>query len=71
MERCGPGEKAYDAKGNCIVAVDPRYLRPTEVYELVDDARKAKEKLQWEPRLGFDELVKEMVSADLAKDSRN
>ena len=51
--------------GNTIVSVDARYFRPTEVETLLGDATKAKEKLGWEPKISFDEMVKEMVSADL------
>ncbi len=46
----------------CIVAVDPRYFRPTEVETLLGDPTKAKEKLGWTPKITFDELVAEMVS---------
>lgn len=45
---------------------DPRYERPAEVDLLLGDARKAKEKLNWQPRVGFEELVRIMVDADLA-----
>lgn len=48
-----------------IVAVDPRYFRPTEVETLLGDPRKAKEKLGWEPKISFADLVAEMVRADL------
>ena len=47
------------------VEIDPRFLRPAEVEHLIGDATKAKEKLGWEPRTSFDELVKLMVDADL------
>jgi GDPmannose 4,6-dehydratase len=47
------------------VRIDPKYFRPTEVDLLRGDARKAREKLGWAPRIGFKELVKEMVEADL------
>lgn len=60
----GVNEKGYDANDKCIVAVDPRYFRPTEVETLLGDATKAREKLGWTPRISFDELVKEMVAAD-------
>jgi GDPmannose 4,6-dehydratase len=60
----GVNEKGYDANGKCIVAVDPRYFRPTEVETLLGDATKAREKLGWVPRITFEELVKEMVAAD-------
>ena len=61
----GVDEKGYDANGKCIVAVDPRYFRPTEVETLLGDPSKAKEKLGWTPRTGFAELVQEMVREDL------
>lgn len=60
----GVEEKGYDQNGKCIVAVDPKYFRPTEVETLLGDATKAKEKLGWEPKISFSELVKEMVKAD-------
>lgn len=47
------------------VEVDPRYLRPTEVTVIIADARKAKERLGWEPRIKFVELVRVMVDADM------
>ncbi len=52
--------------GQVIVRVDPRYFRPTEVETLLGDAGKAREKLGWEPRTSFVDLVREMVDADLA-----
>lgn len=61
----GVDEKGYDANGKCIVAVDPRYFRPTEVETLLGDPSKAKEKLGWTPRTTFAELVQEMVQEDL------
>ena len=48
-----------------IVKVDQRYFRPTEVNSLLGDASKAKEKLNWIPRISFEALVKEMVKKDL------
>lgn len=47
------------------VEIDPRYYRPTEVDALVADSRKAREKLGWEPRIQFKELVRIMVDSDL------
>jgi GDPmannose 4,6-dehydratase len=61
----GIGEKGFDANGKCIVAVDPRYFRPTEVETLLGDATKAKQKLGWTPKISFEQLVSEMVRADL------
>lgn len=51
-------------KGSTIVRVDPRYFRPTEVETLLGDPSKAKQKLGWEPKIIFDELVKDMVTSD-------
>ena len=54
------------ANGKTIVKIDPSYFRPTEVDLLVGDATKAKNELGWEPTFTVDELVKDMVQADLA-----
>ena len=54
-----------------IVAVDPRYFRPTEVETLLGDPSKAKEKLGWSPRITFQELVSEMVGDDLKSAKRD
>jgi GDPmannose 4,6-dehydratase len=61
----GIGEKALDRDGNVLVAVDPRYFRPTEVETLLGDPSKAKRILGWTPRTPFAQLVLEMVEADL------
>ena len=59
-------EKGIDvATGKPIVAIDPRYFRPAEVDTLLGDPSKARKKLGWEPRISFEELVTEMVMADL------
>ena len=52
-------------EGNDIIKIDPRYFRPTEVETLLGDASKAKEKLNWSPKISFEQLVKEMVRSDL------
>jgi len=70
-EGSGVDEKGYDKNGNCIVAVDPRYFRPTEVETLLGDPTKAKEKLGWTPKITFDELVAEMVREDLKDAERD
>lgn len=62
----GINEKGFNCQGDCIVALDPRYLRPAEVDTLLGDATKAKVKLGWKPKVTFCELVHEMVAADLA-----
>ncbi|TPN83190.1 GDP-mannose 4,6-dehydratase [Mesorhizobium sp. CU2] len=68
----GVDEKGYDPRtGKCIVAVDPRYFRPAEVETLLGDASKAKLKLGWEPKIGFTELVGEMMRADLLSAQRD
>ena len=51
--------------GNDIIKIDPRYFRPTEVETLLGDASKAKEKLNWSPKISFEQLVKEMIDVDL------
>jgi GDPmannose 4,6-dehydratase len=62
----GVEEKGYCEKtGKCMVAVDPHYFRPTEVETLLGDPTKAKQKLGWEPKISFNELVEEMVREDL------
>jgi len=67
----GVDEKGYDAAGKCIVAVDPRYFRPTEVETLLGDPTKAREKLGWVPKITFHELVAEMVREDLKSAERD
>jgi GDPmannose 4,6-dehydratase len=62
----GVEEKGIDKKtGNTLIEIDPRYFRPTEVESLIGDPRKAHNKLGWRHRVSFDELVCEMVDADL------
>jgi GDPmannose 4,6-dehydratase len=67
----GADEKGIDEKGNCIVAVDPRYFRPTEVETLLGDASRAKEKLGWVPKIKFPQLVAEMMREDLKSAERD
>jgi len=58
--------------GKDIIKVDPKYFRPTEVANLLGNASKAKEKLNWVPKISFNQLVKEMINEDLkiAKNSQ-
>lgn len=70
-EGTGVDAKGFDQAGNCIVAVDPRYFRPTEVETLLGDPTRAREKLGWEPATSFEELVSEMVSEDLKSAERD
>ncbi len=71
--------KGIDEKGylktiegdKMIVAVDPRYFRPTEVETLLGDPSKAKSKLGWTPKTTFKELVAEMVQQDFVSAKRD
>ncbi|MFH7321496.1 GDP-mannose 4,6-dehydratase [Desulfurivibrio sp. D14AmB] len=69
----GVEEKGFlaGATERVVVAVDPRYFRPTEVETLLGDATKAREKLGWSPRISFAELVAEMVREDLKAAERD
>jgi GDPmannose 4,6-dehydratase len=68
----GADEQGVDtATGRTIVEIDPRYYRPTEVDALLGDATKARNKLGWRPQISFDDLVKEMVAADLVMARRD
>jgi GDPmannose 4,6-dehydratase len=62
----GLDEQGVDrATGKVLVKVDPRYFRPTEVETLLGDPTKARTKLGWKPEVSFEQLVREMVEADL------
>ena len=62
----GVNEKGVDRKtGRILVEIDPRYFRPTEVEFLLGDASKAREKLGWQTKISFDDLVAAMVQEDL------
>ena len=58
-------EEVGSFNGKDIIKVDPRYFRPSEVETLLGDASKAKEKLNWVPKIAFEQLVKEMTDEDL------
>ncbi|HEX4893766.1 MAG TPA: GDP-mannose 4,6-dehydratase [Hyphomicrobiaceae bacterium] len=63
----GAQETGIDARsGKTMVRIDPRYFRPTEVDLLIGDASKAKDRLGWEPKTPFSQLVNEMMATDLA-----
>ena len=66
----GVHEVGLDATGKVIVCVDPQYFRPAEVYSLLGDASKARQKLNWVPKTSFRSLVIEMMQADLKLVSR-
>lgn len=67
----GKDEKAYDNTGRCVIAVDPRYFRPSEVESLLGDATKARIQLGWSPKIPFDQLVSEMIFEDLKTAERD
>ena len=58
-------EEEFDS----IIHLDPKFNRPSEVDLLIGDASKAKKILGWEPRVGFEELVKKMVMHDLKEEA--
>ncbi|MBU1307311.1 MAG: GDP-mannose 4,6-dehydratase [Alphaproteobacteria bacterium] len=62
----GVNEKGFDrVTGKCLVEVDPRYFRPTEVELLLGDPSKAKQKLGWSHETSVRDLAREMVQSDL------
>jgi GDPmannose 4,6-dehydratase len=67
----GIEERAVDKTGKIVVAVDPRYFRPAEVETLLGDPSYAHTRLGWKPTVSFEELVKEMVDADLLSAERD
>jgi GDPmannose 4,6-dehydratase len=69
-EGSGVEEKGY-WQGKCVVQVDSRYFRPTEVETLLGDPTKAKQKLGWTPKITFHELVAEMVREDYKSAQRD
>jgi GDPmannose 4,6-dehydratase len=67
----GINETGVGPDGKTVVAVDPRYFRPTEVDSLLGDAAKAARKLGWKPKITFDALVAEMMREDLKDAERD
>ena len=67
----GVDEQGFDQDGRKIVAIDSRYFRPTEVETLLGDPSKARAKLGWKAKIGFNELVEEMVREDLKSAERD
>lgn len=68
----GVNEKGIDsANGRVLVEIDPRYFRPTEVDMLLGDPSKARRKLGWKPKVGFEELCSIMVKSDLEEARRD
>ena len=67
MEISWQGKKEEEVglwKGKPIIKVDPKYYRPSEVQTLLGDPTKAKEKLKWQPKTSFEDLVSEMIKSD-------
>ena len=68
MEITWQGSKENEVglwNGKSIIKVNPKYYRPTEVETLLGDATKAKQQLNWQPKISFKELVTEMIQSDL------
>ena len=66
-EGSGVNEKGFDSDTNAlIVAVDPRYFRPTEVDALLGDPSKAKQKLGWSPKTSLEDMINEMMESDIS-----
>jgi GDPmannose 4,6-dehydratase len=71
-EGTGVGEKGYDNNtGKVLIEIDKRYFRPTEVETLLGDPSKAAAKLGWRAKVGFNELVSEMVREDVKEAERD
>lgn len=67
----GKDEKGYNQDGQCIIEVDPRYYRPTEVEMLLGNPTKAREQLGWQTQVTFEALVAEMMQEDLKSAERD
>lgn len=61
----GLQEKGYDSKGNIIIQCDKNYFRPLDVNTLLGDAKKARKKLNWKPKINIDLLIDEMINFEL------
>ncbi len=60
------GDKCPSLKvGDCVIEIDKRYFRPSEVDSLLGDASKARKELKWKPRISLEEMCVEMVEEDL------
>jgi GDPmannose 4,6-dehydratase len=67
----GTDERGYNPEGKCVVRVDAKYYRPSEVDTLLGEAAKARAKLGWKPKTSFLDMVKEMVASDLEAAERD
>ncbi len=63
----GINEKAFNSKGEILVACDKAYYRPLEVNNLLGDAKKARKKLNWKPKYDLNDLIKDMIHEELNK----
>ena len=61
----GIEEKAYDKNGKLVVAYSKKYLRPSEVDNLLGDSKNARIKLKWYPKIGIEKLIKEMIDEEI------
>lgn len=68
FEGTGVNERGIDADGKARVIVDPQFFRPAEVDLLLGDYSKAKDQLDWSPRTSVQELIEQMVAADLERE---
>ena len=66
-KRKGIKAKCYDDTGKCIIACDKEYFRPLEVDTLLGNSKKARQELNWKPKINIKELIKEMVNFELKK----
>ena len=66
-----PSDMPYLKPGDPVVLVDPRYFRPAEVETLLGNPAKAKERLGWEPKISFEEMISEMEAHDLEEAKRD
>lgn len=67
----GIQERGVDQNGATVVEIDPEYFRPSEVETLLGDASYAHKRLGWKPTVSFEDLVAEMVAADLVSAKRD
>ena len=60
----GINQKGYDQNGKLIISCNKKYLRPSEVDNLIGDSSKARKKLKWVPKIGINKLIKEMIKEE-------
>jgi GDPmannose 4,6-dehydratase len=67
----GINTKVFTLDGRCIIECKKKYFRPTEVDTLLGNPAKAKKNLKWQPKISFDNLIKEMIDEDLKSLKKN